>query len=229
MLLFYVPFIFFPFTILRCLTKTVHYYSTVSTRSNPYHHIHHVYRQMNNSLVGHFISKDIEYHPVQYSKRQNYKWSEHRICKDNTFVLLLFFGCSSDKYRRDYLRQYIHQDMCIYDETVNYAFVVSAEASEDSIQPLLSENMIYNDMIITLHKDSHYNLTRKSLDALTWVMENCKESVYIIKVDTDMWVDLGNLVKLLKRMPRSGVYSGYYVRRKTVVGSIHTKALDLFP
>ena len=177
MLLFYVPFIFFPLTILRCLTKTVHYYSTVSTRSNPYHHIHHVYRQMNNSLVGHFISKDIEYHPVQYSKRQNYKWSEHRICKDNTFVLLLFFGCSSDKYRRDYLRQYIHQDMCIYDETVNYAFVVSAEASEDSIQPLLSENMIYNDMIITLHKDSHYNLTRKSLDALTWVMENCKESI----------------------------------------------------
>jgi len=46
--------------------------------------------------------------------------------------------------------------------------------------------------------DSYNNLTLKSVMMLKWVSANCRSVRYIMKTDDDMFVNINNLVSLLK-------------------------------
>ena len=82
----------------------------------------------------------------------------------------------------------------------------------------MNENDKYGDLVVTLHRDSHFNLTRKSLDAFLWVRDYCKTPLYFVKIDGDLWVHIGNLVKTLNGLPKREVYYGYKKDKYVIFG-----------
>jgi len=60
------------------------------------------------------------------------------------------------------------------------------------------ESLHYSDIIQEGFVDSYNNLTLKSVMMLKWVLSNCHSVRYIMKTDDDMFVNINNLVRLLK-------------------------------
>lgn len=70
------------------------------------------------------------------------------------------------------------------------------------------ESLHYSDIIQEGFVDSYNNLTLKSVMMLKWVVSNCHSVWYIMKTDDDMFVNINNLVKLLKVRNMSNLLFG---------------------
>lgn len=60
-----------------------------------------------------------------------------------------------------------------------------------------------NDIIVEKFYDTYNNLTLKSVMLLKWVINNCVNLTYLMKVDDDMFVNIPALLKSLKQRPKS--------------------------
>ncbi|XP_021928730.1 beta-1,3-galactosyltransferase 1-like isoform X2 [Zootermopsis nevadensis] len=73
------------------------------------------------------------------------------------------------------------------------------DPENSTLQELVDdENLHYSDIIQEGFVDSYNNLTLKSVMMLKWVSTNCRSVQYIMKTDDDMFVNINNLVRLLK-------------------------------
>jgi len=73
----------------------------------------------------------------------------------------------------------------------------SAEA--DLFSSILSESQKWNDLLIGEFKDTYSNLTKKSLTALKWVTEECKNFGHVALVDDDIELDVEKIYLQLQK------------------------------
>lgn len=82
--------------------------------------------------------------------------------------------------------------------SVKVAFLLG-DPDNSTLQELVEEESLhYSDIIQEGFVDSYNNLTLKSVMMLKWVLSNCHSVRYIMKTDDDMFVNVNNLVRLLK-------------------------------
>ncbi|XP_036377481.1 beta-1,3-galactosyltransferase 2 [Megalops cyprinoides] len=77
------------------------------------------------------------------------------------------------------------------------------------------ESQLYHDIIQQDYQDTYYNLTIKTLMGMRWVAKHCPKARYIMKTDSDMFVNTEYLIqKLLKPElpPRRNYFTGYLMR-----------------
>ncbi|XP_067892600.1 beta-1,3-galactosyltransferase 2-like [Heterodontus francisci] len=82
-------------------------------------------------------------------------------------------------------------------------------------QTLLEESRQYHDIIQQDFMDTYYNLTIKTLMGMNWVATYCPHAWYVMKTDSDMFVNTEYLItKLLKPVhpPRHNYFTGYLMR-----------------
>ncbi|MCI4377817.1 hypothetical protein PGIGA_G00208010 [Pangasianodon gigas] len=79
---------------------------------------------------------------------------------------------------------------------------------------LMAESQQHRDMIQQDYIDSYYNLTIKTLMGMHWVSRYCPTAKYVMKADSDMFVNTEYLIqKLLKsNIPREMYFTGYLMR-----------------
>lgn len=79
---------------------------------------------------------------------------------------------------------------------------------------LWAESQQHRDMIQQDYVDSYYNLTIKTLMGMHWVSRYCPGAKYVMKADSDMFVNTEYLIqKLLKaNIPREMYFTGYLMR-----------------
>ncbi|GAA6072457.1 beta-1,3-galactosyltransferase 2 [Tachysurus ichikawai] len=79
---------------------------------------------------------------------------------------------------------------------------------------LMAESQQHRDMIQQNYIDSYYNLTIKTLMGMHWVSRYCPNTKYVMKADSDMFVNTEYLIeKLLKaNIPREMYFTGYIMR-----------------
>eukprot|EP00062_Callorhinchus_milii_P010786 gi/632956042/ref/XP_007893764.1/ PREDICTED: beta-1,3-galactosyltransferase 5-like [Callorhinchus milii] len=75
-------------------------------------------------------------------------------------------------------------------------------------QQLLDESLQHNDIIQQNFTDSYYNLTTKVLMGMEWVTRFCPSSSFVMKTDTDMFVNTYYLQELLATKNRSDFFTG---------------------
>ncbi|MFT7809034.1 beta-1,3-galactosyltransferase 2-like [Arapaima gigas] len=83
---------------------------------------------------------------------------------------------------------------------------------QDSIK---KESQEYHDIIQHAYQDTYHNLTIKTLMGLNWVASYCSQAKYVMKTDSDMFVNTEYLIyKLLKpdEPPRQNYFTGYLMR-----------------
>ncbi|XP_063283439.1 beta-1,3-galactosyltransferase 2 [Pelobates fuscus] len=82
-------------------------------------------------------------------------------------------------------------------------------------QAIMDESQQYHDIIQQEYLDTYYNLTIKTLMGMNWVATYCSHVRYVMKTDSDMFVNTEYLInKLLKPdlPPRTNYFTGYLMR-----------------
>ncbi|XP_077471353.1 beta-1,3-galactosyltransferase 2 [Stigmatopora argus] len=95
-------------------------------------------------------------------------------------------------------------------------------------QKILSEeSQRYHDIIQQDFLDSYYNLTLKTLMGLHWVARYCSEASYVMKTDSDMFVNTDRLIhRLLKPelKPKRNYFTGLVIRNESPIQDKNNKA-----
>lgn len=92
---------------------------------------------------------------------------------------------------------------------------VSIKSSGYLQRAILEESRQYHDIIQQEYLDTYYNLTIKTLMGMNWVATYCPRIPYVMKTDSDMFVNTEYLIhKLLKPdlPPRHNYFTGYLMR-----------------
>ncbi|XP_021464350.2 beta-1,3-galactosyltransferase 1-like [Oncorhynchus mykiss] len=81
-------------------------------------------------------------------------------------------------------------------------------------QMVEQESQIFHDVVVEDFIDSYHNLTLKTLMGMRWVATFCSKAQYVLKTDSDIFVNMENLVyNLLKptSKPRRRYFTGYVI------------------
>ncbi|XP_015211058.1 beta-1,3-galactosyltransferase 2 [Lepisosteus oculatus] len=80
---------------------------------------------------------------------------------------------------------------------------------------IVEESRQYRDIIQQEYLDTYYNLTIKTLMGMNWVATHCPYTRYVMKTDSDMFVNTEYLIQKLLRPdlpPRQNYFTGYLMR-----------------
>ncbi|XP_078087475.1 beta-1,3-galactosyltransferase 5-like [Mustelus asterias] len=84
--------------------------------------------------------------------------------------------------------------------------------SREHQEQLLKESSLHKDIIQKNFTDSYYNLTTKVLMGLEWVNRFCPSTSFVMKTDSDMFVNPDYLTELLLGKNRKNIFTGFVMR-----------------
>ncbi|KAG8556181.1 hypothetical protein GDO81_017952 [Engystomops pustulosus] len=87
-----------------------------------------------------------------------------------------------------------------------------ATSTNSTKQALTEESQKYHDIILQDYMDTYNNLTIKSLMGFKWIATYCPQIPYVMKTDSDMFVNTEYLIKKLllpDKPPRKNYFTGY--------------------
>ena len=100
---------------------------------------------------------------------------------------------------------------------VRHVFLFGKTNDGQSHDQIRKEKEIYHDIVILDMMDSYDNLTLKVILGLKWVSTSCRNAKYVMKLDTDTWLNIRELLTMLAR-PRFSLYNrvGGFVHRGAI-------------
>ncbi|XP_008314493.1 beta-1,3-galactosyltransferase 2-like isoform X2 [Cynoglossus semilaevis] len=123
------------------------------------------------------------------------------VCRTrNPFLVLMVPVAPRGVKFRHTIRRTWGSERTVLGQRVDTIFLLglpSGEETEQQQELLFWENEQYQDMIQSGFLDSYRNLTIKTMFMLEWLVKNCKNTSYVMKIDSDMLLHVPNLVKLL--------------------------------
>lgn len=154
-----------------------------------------------------------EYEPIY---RQDFQFTlrEHSNCsQQNPFLVILVTSRPSDVKARQAIRVTWGEKKSWWGHEVLTFFLLGQEAEREDKALALSledEHTLYGDIIRQDFLDTYNNLTLKTIMAFRWVIEFCPNAKYVMKTDTDVFINTGNLVKYLLNLNHSEkFFTGY--------------------
>uniref|UniRef100_A0A2K6EV16 Hexosyltransferase n=1 Tax=Propithecus coquereli TaxID=379532 RepID=A0A2K6EV16_PROCO len=154
-----------------------------------------------------------EYEPIY---RQDFRFTlrEHSNCShQNPFLIILVISNPSHMKARQAIRVTWGEKMSWWGYEVLTFFLLGQQAEREQTMLGLSlkdEHLLYGDIIQQEFLDTYNNLTLKTIMAFRWVTEFCPNTKYIMKTDTDVFINTGNLVKdLLNLNYLEKFFTGY--------------------
>ncbi|KAG8431557.1 hypothetical protein GDO86_018182 [Hymenochirus boettgeri] len=112
------------------------------------------------------------------------------------FLVLLVVGISYDVDSRMAIRDTWGNEGNFRDVLVVTVFLLGLypNATRRVQQLLEEENSIYGDIVQQDFIDTYYNLTLKTLMGVEWVSKYCPTASYVMKIDSDMFLNVGFLI-----------------------------------
>ncbi|XP_038858792.1 beta-1,3-galactosyltransferase 2-like [Salvelinus namaycush] len=167
----------------------------------------------NNSLQQEMgVGGRLNAQPYRYILNQPFK------CRDRTpFLVLLIAAEPGQADARNAIRQTWGNESVAMGLTFVRLFLLGLGRSSDSYTQtaIEEESRVHNDIIQQDYQDTYYNLTIKTLMGINWVASHCPQAHYVMKTDSDMFVNTEYLIqKLLKPElpPRQSYFTGYLMR-----------------
>ncbi|XP_038270998.1 UDP-GalNAc:beta-1,3-N-acetylgalactosaminyltransferase 1 [Dermochelys coriacea] len=154
-----------------------------------------------------------EYEPV-YKQNFFFTLRERFKCKDtNPFLVVMVSSQPTDIEARQAIRVTWGSKKSWGDRQILVLFLLGQGAErEDSLDALSieDESILYGDIIRQDFMDTYNNLTLKTIMAFRWVSEFCSNTKYIMKTDSDVFINPGNLVTFLQNINSSdSFFTGY--------------------
>ncbi|XP_029472118.1 UDP-GalNAc:beta-1,3-N-acetylgalactosaminyltransferase 1 [Rhinatrema bivittatum] len=154
-----------------------------------------------------------EYEPV-HKKTFAFTLRERVRCKDrNPFLVILVTSRPNDVKARQAIRKTWGSNQTWWGQEVITLFLVGHDTqAEDKTRSLTieEESILFGDIIRQDFLDTYNNLTLKTIMAFRWTSEFCSNTKYIMKADSDVFVNTGNLVRFLLNFNSSeSLFTGF--------------------
>ncbi|KAM6972416.1 LOW QUALITY PROTEIN: beta-1,3-galactosyltransferase 2-like [Aplochiton taeniatus] len=129
------------------------------------------------------------------------------------FLVLMVPVRPNDLVGRDAIRRTWGNGTLIHGRLVRTLFLVGRPGEEETErqQELLRlESSFYRDLVQSSFLDSYRNLTIKTMVMLEWLAWRCPNASYVMKIDSDVFLNVPNLVRLLSdpATPRQNYMTG---------------------
>ncbi|XP_068097869.1 beta-1,3-galactosyltransferase 2-like [Hyperolius riggenbachi] len=147
---------------------------------------------------------------------------------DGPFLVLLIAGERWQKEARQAIRQTWGKEDFIPGVKILRLFILGKDdkRSEDAQQGLLKESQEHHDIIQQDYLDTYRNLTLKVLMGFYWVATYCPKALYVMKTDTDMFVNTEYLIKTILKPdqpPRQDYFTGHLMRNAAPIRDPNSK------
>ncbi|XP_015262722.1 PREDICTED: UDP-GalNAc:beta-1,3-N-acetylgalactosaminyltransferase 1 [Gekko japonicus] len=153
-----------------------------------------------------------EYEPV-YKQKFVFTLREQIKCNENNpFLVILVASRPADVKVRQAIRITWGSQKSWWGNQVWTLFLLGqgGEREDGLALSIKDESILYGDIIRQDFLDTYDNLTLKTIMAFRWVAEFCPNTKYIMKTDSDVFINTGNLVKfLLKPNISENFITGY--------------------
>ncbi|KAL0159945.1 hypothetical protein M9458_043670, partial [Cirrhinus mrigala] len=119
-------------------------------------------------------------------------------------------------------------------KTVLTLFMLGLSGEPEAQQQLEEESRQHRDLLQSNFVDSYFNLTIKTMVILDWLATRCPQTSYAMKVDSDMYINMKNLMSLLlaPNTPRENYITGYLMWNQPVIRDKNSKwyvSEELYP
>ncbi|KAE8619882.1 hypothetical protein XENTR_v10010011 [Xenopus tropicalis] len=172
-------------------------------------------------------------HPLSPPYPYPYKFllnPQEKCQKQKPFLVLLVIARSPDINSRLIIRETWGNESIYKDVAVVTVFLVGVSVNvTDRVQEQLEEEMnTYGDLVQQDFTDTYSNLTLKTLMGMEWISKYCPDASYVMKIDSDMFLNVDYLVHHLLQpgLPvRQNYFTGFIVANR---GPIRDKKLKWY-
>lgn len=173
---------------------------------------------------------------VEYPYEYHFIINEPQTCeKQKPFMVLIVPVAPSNRLHRDIIRNTWGGARQILGKVLNLFFLVGrhiGERAEKVQEQLLQESKEHQDMIQSDFLDCYKNLTIKTMVMLEWLDSYCSSASYAMKIDSDMFLNVHNLVNMLVTAPKTNYMTGLVARQAAVLRDPKSKwyvPVELYP
>ncbi|CAJ1050094.1 beta-1%2C3-galactosyltransferase 1-like [Xyrichtys novacula] len=149
---------------------------------------------------------------VEYPYEYHYTINEPNKCQQNKpFLVLMVPVAPSNRAHRDIIRSTWGNESLVQGKAVQLFFLLgqhSGEGAEKLQEQLLQESKEHGDLIQSTFLDCYKNLTIKTMVMMEWVDSHCSGTSYVMKIDSDMFLNVPKLISMLLNSPKTNYLTG---------------------
>ncbi|XP_068607185.1 beta-1,3-galactosyltransferase 5-like [Brachionichthys hirsutus] len=178
-----------------------------------------------------------QYH-IAYPRNYLFIMDNKDLCMArNPFLVLMVAVRPNDVEARDAIRRTWGNETLVRGKAVLTLFMLGLSGGSEAEKVhgnVKEENLQHQDLIQSDFMESYANLTIKTMVMMHWLATRCPTAAYAMKVDSDMFLNIENLVIMLKRpdIPKTDYLTGYLMWDRPVVRSRDSKwyvSEELYP
>ncbi|XP_078139362.1 beta-1,3-galactosyltransferase 1-like isoform X1 [Centroberyx gerrardi] len=173
---------------------------------------------------------------VEYPYEYHFIINEPNKCEQQKpFVVLMVPVAPHNREHRDIIRSTWGSESTVLGKVVKLFFLLGlhpGEGAEQIQQQLLQESREHQDLIQSDFLDCYKNLTIKTMVMLEWLDSHCSSASYAMKIDSDTFLNLNNLVNMLLEAPKDNYITGLVECRAIVSRDPTSKwylPVEIFP
>ncbi|OCT85324.1 beta-1,3-galactosyltransferase 2 [Xenopus laevis] len=154
----------------------------------------------------------------QNTPHYGYIINEAKKCQKSTPFLLLLISVEPQQLNaREAIRQTWGKEDLFPGIQIVTLFLLGRDAKGTGTtdQTIINESSQYHDIIQQNYLDTYNNLTVKTLMGMHWITTFCPKVAYVMKTDSDMFVNTEHLIYgLLKPeiAPQTNYFTGYFMK-----------------
>ncbi|XP_025908837.1 beta-1,3-galactosyltransferase 5 [Nothoprocta perdicaria] len=126
--------------------------------------------------------------------------------KNPPFLILLVTSSIPNAGARMAIRQTWGKERSVGGRRVVAYFLLGTTANLREQAGVVAESQEYKDVIQKNFTDTYYNLTLKTMMGMEWVHRYCPQSSFVMKTDSDVFVNVFYLTELLVRKNKSSSF-----------------------
>ncbi|XP_012709484.2 beta-1,3-galactosyltransferase 1 [Fundulus heteroclitus] len=208
-----------------------HHNNAPAYRVHPKHKV--ILSTIINNTESPAVPGGLQYHQA-YPRNYQFVMDNSDVCKKNPpFLVLMVPVAPKNIAARDAIRQTWGKYGVIQGEVVRTLFMLGLDGGVD-VEKLKQEDQQHHDLIQSNFMDTYLNLTIKTMVIMDWLATRCPTAAYAMKVDSDMFLNIDNLVLMLQKpgTPKLNYLTGMLMWDRPVIRSKNSKwyvSEDLYP
>ncbi|XP_027024402.2 beta-1,3-galactosyltransferase 2-like isoform X2 [Tachysurus fulvidraco] len=177
------------------------------------------------------------YHEA-YPRRYHFILDEPDICEQQKpFLVLMVPVAPQQLAARNAIRSTWGNETVVQGKNIKVLFVLGLTGDAQGVnqqEQWRLESQQYHDLIQSDFLDTYSNLTIKTMVILDWLSTRCPQATYAMKIDSDMFLNLENLMSLLLApdTPKINYITGMVMWNRPVVRDPSSKwyvPQDVYP
>nr|XP_060622886.1 beta-1,3-galactosyltransferase 5-like [Anolis sagrei ordinatus] len=140
------------------------------------------------------------------------------------FLVILVTSSHTQSKARMAIRETWGKERLIEKKRIVTYFLLGTTMNHDDQIAITAESLKYGDIIQKDFTDTYYNLTRKTMMGIEWFHKFCPQSSFVMKTDSDVFVNTYYLTELLLKKNRSTrLFTGFLKLNERPIRNIFSK------